>query len=304
MKLPRISVRHRGAIYFLVGIGLGLAAVFLVVKDKFTYLDANDTVRKEQAEATKQQNNSSKDNKNKTFEQKAAKKYSFRPFNPNTVSFEELMSFGLSEKQASNIINYRNKSGGFRDEAHFRRLYCMNDYLFSQIQPFLMFDTKTSSQVSKAPIPISQSPTQEISKPTKHYEALVLDLNLSDTLDLQQVRGIGKVRAARIYNYGKKLGGYVSVEQLREVYGITDSLFEQFKPYFKVENPQINKININSDEVKYLASHPYIDFPLAKALIRFRKEYKKDFQKPEDLKYIHILSQEEYEKLLPYVDIK
>ncbi len=73
MKLPRISVRHRGAIYFLVGIGLGLAAVFLVVKDKFTYLDANDTVRKEQAEATKQQNNSSKDNKNKTYEQKAAK---------------------------------------------------------------------------------------------------------------------------------------------------------------------------------------------------------------------------------------
>ena len=129
-------------------------------------------------------------------------------------------------------------------------------------------------------------------------------MNHSDTLDLQQVRGIGKVRAGRIYRYGKKLGGYVSVNQLKEVYGIDEELFEQIKSHFVVTDARIRKIDINSDDVKYLASHPYIDFQLAKALIRYRKEYKKDFERPEDIRNIHFLSKEECEKLLPYIKTK
>ncbi len=304
MKLPRISVRHRGAIYFLLGIGLGLCAVFLVVKDRFTFLNSNDRVRIERQAEAKQPNSFSKQPLSETKQPFNSPKYRFAPFNPNTVSRERLLEFGLSERQVSNIINYRDKSGGFRDEAHFRRLYCMTDELFSQIQPYLIFDFKKETEPSSARTYDLPTPKAENSLPKREVKSLVLDLNHSDSLDLQQIKGIGRVRAARIYHYGKKLGGYVSVEQLKEVYGITDSLFEQLKPHFKVENPQISKVNVNSDEVKYLAAHPYIDFPLAKALIRFRKEYKRDFQKPDEIRYIHLLSEQEYEKLLPYIDIK
>ena len=40
--------------------------------------------------------------------------YHFKPFNPNTITKEELLSFGLSQKQASNFVNYTNAGGRFR----------------------------------------------------------------------------------------------------------------------------------------------------------------------------------------------
>ncbi|MED9962435.1 MAG: helix-hairpin-helix domain-containing protein [Bacteroidales bacterium] len=134
-------------------------------------------------------------------------------------------------------------------------------------------------------------------------DSVYLDLNASDTLDLQEVRGVGKVRARNIYKYGQKLGGYISVEQLKEVYSIDSATFEQIKPHFYAGKTEIRKVNINSDDPKYLARHPYIDFALAKALIRFRKKYEKDFNSIEEIKQIHLMDEETYNKLCPYIKL-
>lgn len=134
-------------------------------------------------------------------------------------------------------------------------------------------------------------------------DSVYLDLNASDTLDLQEVRGVGKVRARNIYKYGQKLGGYISVEQLKEVYSIDSVTFEQIKPHFYAGKTEIRKVNINSDDPKYLARHPYIDFALAKAFIRFRKRYEKDFTKIEDIKLVHLMDEETYNKLRPYIKL-
>ena len=42
-------------------------------------------------------------------------------FNPNTVSLDDLMRLGFSEKQAQSIINYREKGGRFRRPADFAK---------------------------------------------------------------------------------------------------------------------------------------------------------------------------------------
>lgn len=134
-------------------------------------------------------------------------------------------------------------------------------------------------------------------------DSVYLDLNASDTLDLQEVRGVGKVRARNIYKYGQKLGGYISVNQLKEIYSIDSATFEQIKPHFYAGKTEIRKVNINSDDPKYLARHPYIDFALAKALIRFRKKYEKDFNSIEEIKQIHLMDEETYNKLRPYIKL-
>ena len=134
-------------------------------------------------------------------------------------------------------------------------------------------------------------------------DSVYLDLNASDTLDLQEVRGVGKVRARNIYKYGQKLGGYISVNQLKEVYSIDSATFEQIKPHFYAGKTEIRKVNINSDDPKYLARHPYIDFALAKALIRFRKKYEKDFTNIEEIKKIHLMDEETFNKLRPYIKL-
>lgn len=294
MRFPFVSRTYRLMLAFCAGVVLCAGVVFFFVKDNFAFVDAQNRRAERQDKTSERQFE-------KTNTEKTVTKYRFKPFNPNTVSFEELLAFGLSKAQASNIVNYRDKSGGFRDEAHFRKLYCMTDELFALISPYLVFESKAENRIESIAIEEAKMEKSESKAQSKVREVLVLDLNACDSLDLQQIRGIGKVRAARIYKYGKRLGGYVNVEQLKEVYGIDNELFEQIKGHFKVGKTDIRKININSDEIKQLTAHPYIDFQLAKALIRFRKDYEKDFQSAEEIRYIHFLSEQEAEKLIPYL---
>lgn len=294
MRFPFVSRTYRLMLAFCAGVVLCAGVVFFFVKDNFAFVDAQNRRAERQDKKSERQFE-------KTNAEKTVTKYRFKPFNPNTVSFEELLAFGLSKAQASNIVNYRDKSGGFRDKAHFRKLYCMTDELFALISPYLVFESKAESPIENIAIEDAKIEKSDSKAQSKVSEVLVLDLNACDSLDLQQIRGIGKVRAARIYKYGKRLGGYVNVEQLKEVYGIDNELFEQIKGHFKVGKTDIRKININSDEIKQLTAHPYIDFQLAKALIRFRKDYGKDFQSAEEIRYIHFLSEQEAEKLIPYL---
>ena len=294
MRFPFVSRTYRLMLAFCAGVVLCAGVVFFFVKDNFAFVDAQNRRAERQDKKSERQFE-------KTNAEKTVTKYRFKPFNPNTVSFEELLAFGLSKAQASNIVNYRDKSGGFRDEAHFRKLYCMTDELFALISPYLVFESKAESPIENIAIEDAKIEKSDSKAQNKVREVLVLDLNACDSLDLQQIRGIGKVRAARIYKYGKRLGGYVNVEQLKEVYGIDNELFEQIKGHFTVGKTDIRKININSDEIKQLTAHPYIDFQLAKALIRFRKDYGKDFQSAEEIRYIHFLSEQEAEKLIPYL---
>lgn len=294
MRFPFVSRTYRLMLAFCAGVVLCAGVVFFFVKDNFAFVDAQNRRAERQDKKSEQQFE-------KTNAEKTVTKYRFKPFNPNTISFEELLAFGLSKAQASNIVNYRDKSGGFRDKAHFRKLYCMTDELFALISPYLVFESKAENRIENIAIEDAKTEKSDSKAQNKVREVLVLDLNACDSLDLQQIRGIGKVRAARIYKYGKRLGGYVNVEQLKEVYGIDKELFEQIKGHFKVGKTDIRKININSDEIKQLTAHPYIDFQLAKALIRFRKDYGKDFQSAEEIRYIHFLSEQEAEKLIPYL---
>ncbi len=159
---------------------------------------------------------------------------------------------------------------------------------------FTLLEANESKNISVKKNIISQYPIKD---------SVYLDLNASDTLDLQEVRGVGKVRARNIYKYGQKLGGYISVEQLKEVYSIDEETYKQISPHFYAGKTQIRKVNINSDDPKYLARHPYIDFALAKAFIRFRKKYEKDFTKIEDIKLVHLMDEETYNKLRPYIKL-
>lgn len=157
---------------------------------------------------------------------------------------------------------------------------------------------KQTWQTEKGAFPSNSTKTTSSFK-----EKIIIDLNTADTLDLQIIKGIGKVRARNIYKYGKQLGGYVNKEQLREVWGINDTVFEQISPYIVLKTKQVRTININTENIKELSFHPYIDYYLAKAIIQFRQQYG-NFKNIEEIKKVHLMTEELYQKLAPYLAIK
>lgn len=213
-------------------------------------------------------------------------------FNPNKVTYEELISFGLSPKQSGNIVNYVKAGGKFYKKENLKRLYCMDDKLYKKLEPWIVLDK----------LPAKDSPSKPSITPSWNTkEKVIIEINAADTLDLQLLRGIGPSYSRRIYNYGKKLGGYVKIEQIKEVYGMNDTLYQSIVPFLIVK-PNPKKININTSTIKQLNAHPYIDFFQAKAIIRLREDIQ-GIKSLEDLRQINLIDQTTYEKLLPYVEL-
>lgn len=92
------------------------------------------------------------------------------------------------------------------------------------------------STAAKAAAEAVQSSTAQSVQTTQADAAFSypIDLNTATAEELMSVEGIGEQRAAAILSYRAHLGGYTSVEQLKDISGFGDALYEKVSPYFTV----------------------------------------------------------------------
>ncbi|MEM7173952.1 MAG: helix-hairpin-helix domain-containing protein, partial [Bacteroidota bacterium] len=98
-------------------------------------------------------------------------------------------------------------------------------------------------------------------------KAIYLNINKASISALQQIYGIGPVRAKRILAYRDLLGGFVSLNQYEEIYNLPSEVVTQLKTHTFIHpdfSPQ--KININKASLQDLTSHPYLNYHEASAL--------------------------------------
>jgi len=98
-----------------------------------------------------------------------------------------------------------------------------------------------------------------------------LDLNSCDSASLVSLPGIGPVLSARIIKYRKLIGGFVSVGQLREVYGLPEETYDLVSPRLKADTLSVRKIKINSAGYGELIRHPYFKREEVAAILKYRE---------------------------------
>ncbi len=130
-----------------------------------------------------------------------------------------------------------------------------------------------------------------------------INLNTTDTALLMRVPGIGQSYATRILKYRKILGGFYSVEQLKEVYGMYEELYEKMIPFFEISCENITLIHANNASLEQLKAHPYIDFYQAKAILELRKKNGK-IAGLENLSILEEFPAESLEKLKHYLSFE
>ncbi len=128
-----------------------------------------------------------------------------------------------------------------------------------------------------------------------------LNLNNADTTQLQSIKGIGPVLSKRIVKYRSSLGGFHNENQLNEVYGLSPELLESLSEISFVTDSLV-QLNINSDSLKYLASHPYINYKMAKSILNYRKVHG-DYGQVSDLLKLKLMTDSLYQKLYPYISV-
>ncbi|KWW29722.1 MAG: DNA uptake protein [bacterium P3] len=130
-----------------------------------------------------------------------------------------------------------------------------------------------------------------------------VELNTADTLTLQLLHGIGPVYARRIVRYRERLGGFVDISQLREVYGMTDELFLHLLPHLTLQVDSIRQIPLNSAGIKELIRHPYLDPYQARDIVRHRERGHR-YRSVDDLRLVATVDDTTAMRLAPYLNFE
>lgn len=141
------------------------------------------------------------------------------------------------------------------------------------------------------------------SRQALHYRRapLRVDLNAADTLTLQLLHGIGPTFARRIVRYRERLGGFVDREQLLEVYGMTPELVAHIAGSLTLDSTHVRRMKINVLPLKELLRHPYMDYYLARDVVKLRRQGV-TLRDAEMLRTLPTCSDSVLQRLLPYLD--
>ncbi len=133
------------------------------------------------------------------------------------------------------------------------------------------------------------------------FQRPLLEINTCDSAALEALPGIGPVLSVRIIKFRKLLGGFASVEQLREVYGLSEEVFNLISPRLYADTTFLRKIAINNADFKDLIRLPYFENHEVTAILKYR-ELQGSIDSISELTDNKLVSSDNIKKVRPYLD--
>lgn len=223
-------------------------------------------------------------------------------FDPNILSRDGWEKLGLKEKNIRTILNYRNKGGKFFKAEDLGKIYGLDNEDYERLLPFIRINGSNIKKDSASPTFTSSSQSSKVT-PQHFRQYSIININEADTTAFIALPGIGAKLATRIINFREKLGGFYSVEQVGETFGLPDSTFQKIKQYLEIKDLDLRKLNINTATVEELKSHPYLKWSIANPLVAYRNEHG-PFTSIEEIKNIPSLTSDIFNKIAPYLTCK
>ena len=194
------------------------------------------------------------------------------PFNPNTLTEEEWLQIGLTDRQVRNIMNYKAKGGKFYSKKDLGKLYTISEEEFAQLEPYIVLPEVSRGTGYKTASKKQEEKAGEESKPVEKKAIPIVDLNTVDSITLVELPQIGPYTAVRIIEFREKLGGFVDKEQIRDVKGMDEARFAAIQPYINLGAVEIRKVDINRADFKTLVHHPYLSYEQVKLIFNQREK--------------------------------
>jgi competence protein ComEA len=215
---------------------------------------------------------------------------------PEALSSLHWQRLGLSAKQASSLLRYRDKYG-FHSLEQMQRIRVLPAALLTLIADSLVFDEqKTTAEIKNI------QPQEKENSTVKHEKKIQkLDLNTATIEMLVALPGIGPYTAEKIITYRARLGGFLNVDQLFEIKGLQPEIIEATEQYFEIKR-EVERLALNTVTYETLKQHPYLTWNQANSIIKMRNQ-KGGFKELEELRESVLIDAETYKKLLPYVSL-
>ena len=219
-------------------------------------------------------------------------------FDPNTADSTQLLRLGLQPWQVRNIYKYRAAGGIYRKKEDFARLYGLTVKQYRELEPYIHISTDylPASTLIKEERRTERYERDTLRYPVKIAEGEHIDLNAADTSLYKKVPGVGSYYSRKIAEYGRRLGGFVSTDQLDEI----ENFPSEAKKYFSVNASDVHQLNVNRLSLNELKRHPYINYYQAKAITDYRRLHG-PLHSLDDLRLLPDFPVEAIKRLEPYV---
>ena len=200
-------------------------------------------------------------------------------FNPNFISDYKGYKLGMSVQEIDRLLAFRKENKYVNSAKEFQEVTKISDSLLNVISPLFKFpdwiQNKKSFQTNRVEYIHKEYPKKE--------KIVLLDINKASQEDLMKIFGVGEALSLRILKQKEVLGGFISMEQMKDVWGLSPEVLFELNTHFKIDAvPNFKKIAINDASLKELAQFPYFRYALAKQIITYRS-MNGNFKNIEDL---------------------
>jgi DNA uptake protein ComE-like DNA-binding protein len=225
--------------------------------------------------------------------EKKKKVYNAPPskFDPNSYTTKDWMYLGLTEKQANAVLKFGKY--GFYSNDQLAKVFVIPKEVFRLIKDSTFYPDRKQFFENK-----NAFKKEEVVKP----KIVLIEINQATEDELQSIKGIGPFFAKNIIKQREKLGGFISKQQLLEVWQFTPEKLTEIESSIQVNPSYLKKININLATVEELKNHPYIRWNIANSIVKMRLQ-KGNFNSINDLLESKLITIEIFEKIKPYLTL-
>ena len=187
-------------------------------------------------------------------------------YNPNFITDYKGYKLGMSVDEIDRLLAFRKENKYVNSSQEFQNVTKVSDSLLNVMAPYFKFPDWVNSK--KEYKEFKKYPNQAFAKNEK---IVLIDINQATKEDLIKIYGIGEAISVRILKQKEVLGGFVSMEQMKDVWGLSPEVIENLNSHFKVSVlPNFKKIDINNASLKELSQFYYFKYPLAKEIVTYR----------------------------------
>lgn len=179
-------------------------------------------------------------------------------FDPNILDVQGWMALGFSEKQANVIVNYRDKNlkGSFKNLEDIKNCFVISAEKFEELKPFIKLNVSTIAKTVEDKKPEFKQENTDFSK---------TDMNSITFKQLLEF-GLDEKSAGSMIGFRKKLGGFMTKEQILETYNIDKELVQKLLSIAPLDNSKVERHTLVDAPEEWLKNHPYFKYSADKII--------------------------------------
>ncbi len=226
------------------------------------------------------------------------KALSLRPFDPNTVTYEELREMNVEKFVARNIVKYRSTGRTFAIPEDVAIVYGISDSLYAQLKPYIRIDQKYRPQPKS--YATDSLNINNFTRKSRAFKRVAFDPN---TLDAEGFYALGCFTARQaeaMVEYRERNGGFHSLLEFADCYLISDTLYaamEEFITLSPLPEPEKVLVDINSADSTTLVALPGIGPASAVDIILYRERLG-GYHSTEQLKDLAVIMEKNYDRFV------